>query len=79
MNTEKTFLHLEDLGETVKVEISGKGSDLVNLLCQAMTSEPTIRQLVEYSLMAVIASEVKDEGDDEDLVDVLSKMKMGEA
>lgn len=78
MNTEKTFLHLEDLGETINVEISGKGSDLIDLLCQAMDSDPTVRQLVELSLMAVIAKEMED-NEDESLVDVLSKMKMGEA
>ena len=78
MNTEKTFLHLEDLGETINVEISGKGSDLIDLLCQAMVSKPTVRQLVEISLMAVISKEMED-NDDESLVDVLSKMKMGEA
>jgi len=51
--SEKTLLHFEDNGENIKVQLNGKGGDLINLLANAIDSNPNVRMIVELSLQAV--------------------------
>ena len=81
MSTEKTFFRLEDSGkDTIKASVNGSGADLINLVAQAISANEDIRMVVEMALLSVIAhEESKREDDDQELIEMLSKMKIGVA
>lgn len=50
---QQTFMHFEESGDKIKVSISGKGGDLINLMANAIDSNPDIRMVVELALQSV--------------------------
>ncbi len=50
---QNTFIRFEDNGESINVSINGKGGDLVNLVANAIDSNPDIRSIIELALQAV--------------------------
>ena len=50
---ETTFISLEDDGENINVQINGKRGDLINLVANAIDSNPDIRLIIEVAMDAV--------------------------
>jgi hypothetical protein len=79
MNTKFCLIETEGM---IKVEIEGSGKELVNILASAMEKSDNIKEIITMSLLAVMMKEeeVVDEGEsDDELVKMLSKMKIGMA
>ena len=77
MNTKFCLIETEGM---IKVEIEGSGKELVNILASAMEKSDNIKEIITMSLLAVMMKEeeVVDEGEsDDELVKMLSKMKIG--
>jgi hypothetical protein len=69
------FCLFDEGGETIKVDIEGKASDLIDLLAQAMISHPKLKGIVERSLEK--ANEMSQKGDLTDLISMMEKMMGG--
>lgn len=66
----------------IKVEIEGNERGLVNILASAMEKSDNIKEIITMSLFALMMKEEEmvDEGEsDDELVQMLSKMKIGMA
>lgn len=50
---QTTFIRFEDNGESINVSINGKGGDLINLVANAIDSNPDIRSIIELALQTV--------------------------
>ncbi len=77
MNTKFCLIETEGM---IKVEIEGSGKELVNILASAMEKSDNIKEIITMSLFALMMKEeeVVDEGEsDDELVKMLSKMKIG--
>jgi hypothetical protein len=63
----------------IKVEIEGSGKELVNILASAMEKSDNIKEIITMSLFALMMKEeeVMEEDNDDELVKMLSKMKIG--
>jgi len=70
------FCLFDEGGETIKVDIEGKGGDLIDLLAHAMVAHPKLKELVEISLEKV--NEMSQmPGDLTDLISMMEKMMGG--
>jgi len=76
MNTKFCLIETEGM---IKVEIEGSGKELVNILASAMEKSDNIKEIITMSLMALMLKEeeVMEEDNDDELVKMLSKMKIG--
>jgi len=77
MNTKFCLIETEGM---IKVEIEGSGKELVNILASAMEKSDNIKEIISMSLLALMMreEEMKDEEpNDDELVKMLSKMKIG--
>ena len=77
MNTKFCLIETEGM---IKVEIEGSGKELINILASAMEKSDNIKEIITMSLFALMMKEeeVVDEGEsDDELVKMLSKMKIG--
>lgn len=78
MSTKFCLLETND---SIKVEIEGSGKTLLNLIANAIESDDRIRELIMFSLLAVIQKQheeqISEETEDEKLISMLSKMKVG--
>lgn len=77
MNTKFCLIETEGM---IKVEIEGSGKELVNILASAMEKSDNIKEIITMSLFALMMKEEEmvDEGEsDDELVQMLSKMKIG--
>jgi hypothetical protein len=76
MNTKFCLIETEGM---IKVEIEGSGKELVNILASAMEKSDNIKEIITMSLMALMMKEeeVMEEDNDDELVKMLSKMKIG--
>lgn len=76
MNTKFCLIETEGM---IKVEIKGSGEELVNILASAMEKSDNIKEIITMSLMALMMKEeeVMEEDNDDELVKMLSKMKIG--
>ena len=79
MNTEKTFIHLEDLNDgSLSLSVNGDGGSLIEMLSNAISQSGDFRVIVEMALVQVITCEHEDhQSEDDQLVEMLSKMKIG--
>lgn len=72
---------LFETNDSIKVEIEGSGKTLLNLIANAIESDDRIRELIMFSLLAVIQKQheeqISEETEDEKLISMLSKMKVG--
>ena len=78
----QTKFCIEVIDQTVKVDISGKGSEIISLLSSVMEQDEQIRRIVTESLVALIISDMMESKDQEkdsetQLKEMLSKMKIG--
>lgn len=55
---------IEAKDENLSIDIQGKGTEIMSVLCAAMEKDPTIRDLVSKSLMTMIFHDLI-EGKDE--------------
>ncbi len=76
MNTKFCLIETEGM---IKVEIEGSGKELVNILASAMEKSDNIKEIITMSLFALMMKEeeVMEEDNDDELVKMLSKMKIG--
>jgi hypothetical protein len=77
MNTKFCLIETEGM---IKVEIEGSGKELVNILASAMEKSDNIKEIITMSLFALMMKEeevVGEEESDDELVQMLSKMKIG--
>ena len=77
MNTKFCLIETEGM---IKVEIEGSGKELVNILASAMEKSDNIKEIITMSLFALMMKEEEmvNEGEsDDELVKMLSKMKIG--
>lgn len=76
MNAKFCLIETEGM---IKVEIEGNGKELVNILASAMEKSDNIKEIITMSLMALMMKEeeVMEEDNDDELVKMLSKMKIG--
>lgn len=76
MNTKFCLIETEGM---IKVEIEGSGKELVNILASAMEKSDNIKEIITMSLFALMMKEeeVMEEDNDDELVQMLSKMKIG--
>ena len=77
MNTKFCLIETEGM---IKVEIEGNERGLVNILASAMEKSDNIKEIITMSLFALMMKEEEgvDEGEsDDELVQMLSKMKIG--
>ena len=79
MNTEKTFIHLEDLNDgSLSLSVNGSGGSLIEMLANAISQSSDFRMIIEIALVQVISCEMEgDQSEDDQLVEMLSKMKIG--
>jgi hypothetical protein len=69
------FCLFDEGGETIKVDIEGKVSDLIDLLAESMISYPKLKEIFERSLEK--ANEMSQKGDLTDLISMMEKMMGG--
>jgi len=76
MNAKFCLIETEGM---IKVDIEGSGKELVNILASAMEKSDNIKEIISMSLMALMMKEeeVMEEDNDDELVKMLSKMKIG--
>jgi hypothetical protein len=80
MNTEKqVYFRLEDNGDSIKVDIQGTGEELINLLAQAMSSSDEVKTMIQFAFLGMMMNDKETQNEDDQLAEVLSQMKMGEA
>jgi len=79
MNTNKTFIHLEDLNDgSLNLSVNGDGGSLIEMLSNAISQSSDFRVIVEMALVQVITCEYEDhQSEDDQLVEMLGKMKIG--
>lgn len=71
----KARISFELDGEKVKAEIQGKGSDLVDLCCNAMNKNPNIRIMFELSVMTMKRFDVE-QGKEDGMNDIEEALLM---
>lgn len=77
MNTKFCLIETEGM---IKVEIEGSGKELVNILASAMEKSDNIKEIITMSLFALMMKEeevVDERENDDELAQMLSKMKIG--
>ena len=81
MENKTTVIHLEDLGDVTKVEVNGRGNDLIKLLVGVLYHSPQLKQMFEMALIETYAQELKQQEPEYDneasLIEMLSKMRIG--
>jgi hypothetical protein len=81
MNNQNPVIHLEDLGDTIKVEVNGSGGALINLIATTLIETPGLKHLFGMALMEAIVrenSQQEPQQDDEaSFIEMLNKMKIG--
>ena len=76
MNVKFCLIETED---GIKVDIVGSGKDLVNVIASAISYNEDIAEILSMGLIASAISEGQkvEEDNDDELVHMLSKMKIG--
>lgn len=69
-----TFIRFEDNGEKINVQINGKGGDLINLVANAIDSNPDIRMIIELALQSVRQANGEGSGDSNPLLALMAAM-----
>jgi len=78
MNTKFCLTETED--GNIKVEISGSGKELVNIIATAISHNKNIEKILSMGLIAntiSIGQSVEQEDDDESFIEMLKGMKIG--
>ena len=72
----KAKINFELDGEKVKVEISGKGTDLLDLCCNAMHKNPNIRTMFELAVMTMKRFDAEEGNEDKELAEAFAMMAL---
>jgi hypothetical protein len=72
--TNENRIVLELINDDLKVEVVGNGGTLTNMFAAAMMDDTEFRNLVQMSLLKVLAAELTNADDDELENEVLGKL-----
>jgi hypothetical protein len=73
--SQKVIFSIVENKKGIKVEIEGTGKELINLLASAIDGDDQIKDVVKMALLAVELKNKAEEGDEDFLADMFSKIK----